>query len=181
MKKSELRLLIKAERQALSPNEAEKKSLAICKNVLSSELYKNAESVALYMPIKNEVAVGTIAKKAFDDGKKVCVPITDGDTIYLSEIFADDKFIPGKFGIREPQEKRKIKSVDVIFVPGLAFSESGERLGWGGGYYDRLLATLDSVKIGIGYDFQIRADIEVLEHDRKMDYVVSESGLIACE
>ena len=180
MKKSELRICMKEKRQSLSESEALEKSRRICECAETLQFYKKAESIAVYMPIKNEVSLDLIAKKAFEDGKRVCVPVTEGDTIYLSEIFKDDKFIKGKFGIKEPETKRKTDRVDLIFVPGLAFSKKGERLGWGGGYYDRLLDELSSFKAGVAYGFQLRDDIEAFEHDKKMDCVITESRLIVC-
>lgn len=181
MKKSELRPIMKMKRQEMSAETAAEKSRLICGIVSDSEIYKSAEFIAVYMALKNEVSVKYIADKAFADGKRVCVPVTCGEDIYLSEIYVGDEFVTGNFGIKEPKIKRKTNEADLIFVPGLAFSEKGERLGWGGGYYDRLTASATAVNVGICYEMQIRNDIETESHDRKMDYIVTESGLIVCE
>lgn len=181
MKKDELRNLIKQKRQNMTEKEVKDKSRMLCDAIYKSDIYKKSDFIAIYMPLGNEADIGLIGKKAFSDGKRVCVPVTEKKDIYFSEILPNDEFILGRFGIKEPKTKRCTNAADTVLVPGLAFSAGGTRLGWGGGWYDRLLAKSNAVKVGIGYDFQISDESKAESHDIKMDFIFTESGLIVCE
>lgn len=152
---------------------------------INSSIYKNAKVIAAYHRIKNEVDLVKVINCAHQDKKEVLVPVTDNKTneIYLAKIYQDDVFVTGDFGITVPKTKRKVseEEVDVFLVPGLAFDKKGNRAGWGKGYYDRLLALSKGIKIGVGYGFQIYNEIESNPHDVKMDYILTEGGLMRCE
>lgn len=165
----------------LNMTDAAEKSRILCEKLSESDIYRNARFIAVYMPIKNEADISLISDKAFSDGKRVCIPVTEENEIYFSEIFRGEVFVSGKFGIKEPAVKRRTNGADTVFVPGLAFSEKGERIGWGGGWYDRLLANSCAKKVGVCYDFQISDGICLEAHDVKTDYLFTESGLIVCE
>lgn len=93
-------------------------------------------------------------------------------------------FVSGAFGIQEPSElssQVSLRDVRGLLVPGLAFNRNGNRLGKGKGYYDKALATYPGVKVGVGFDFQIRSEaLPVESHDLQMDYLLTESGLFDC-
>lgn len=184
MNKQELREKMKIKRSALSKEFADEKSKTICKRFSETDVYKKSHFIAAYMSIKNEVDLKSLIDRAFADGKRVCIPVTDTKTnnMFLSEIFKDDDFESGAFGIKEPKIKRRTdaKSVDLMLVPGLAFDFSGGRIGWGKGYYDRLIPQVSSVLVGIGYEFQLCGAVETQEHDCKMDYILTESEMVVC-
>ncbi len=185
MNKQLLREKIKKERSVLKKEWVEKTSFDICKIFLESDIYKNAKVIGVYMSFKNEVCLDKIIKSAFADKKRLCTPITDleNDIIYFAEIFKDDVFSKGAFGIKEPEVKKKIdiKDVDAALVPGLLFDFCGARIGFGKGFYDKLLEKSDAVLVGVGYSFQLFDFIPSFEHDKKMNYIITEEGLIACE
>lgn len=183
MKKAELRNELKLMRGNMPKDEAEKKSDIICQNFINSDLYKNARVIALYISIKNEVNLKKLIKRAFKDGKRVLVPITDKakKEIYLSEIYINSDFENGDFNIPEPVDKSSCQACDVMLVPGIAFTRMGERIGWGGGFYDRLIEKTDTVTVGVCYDFQIVEKIKKEPHDFSMDYILSESEMVLCE
>jgi 5-formyltetrahydrofolate cyclo-ligase len=81
---------------------------------------------------------------------------------------------PGKFGIREPDPIRTVERLDAIVLPGLAFTETGIRIGQGAGFYDRFLeiARADTIKIGVCFDFQVVKAIPREEHDVNVDLLV---------
>jgi 5-formyltetrahydrofolate cyclo-ligase len=81
---------------------------------------------------------------------------------------------PGKFGIREPDPIRIVERLDAIVLPGLAFTETGIRIGQGAGFYDRFLemACAEMVKIGVCFDFQVIKEIPREEHDVNVDLLV---------
>jgi 5-formyltetrahydrofolate cyclo-ligase len=81
---------------------------------------------------------------------------------------------PGKFGIREPAAGESPKTLDLIVVPGLAFTSDGHRLGRGTGFYDRFLSTVpgNTVKVGVCFAFQLLPEIPHIDHDVKVDALV---------
>jgi 5-formyltetrahydrofolate cyclo-ligase len=101
----------------------------------------------------------------------------------LHEVDSDVELIPGPLGIRQPAEtapRVAHEAIDAVIVPGVAYDESGRRLGYGGGYFDRLLPQLrhECVRIGVAFDEQLLADIPSLEHDAVVDIVVTPSRMI---
>ena len=101
----------------------------------------------------------------------------------LHEVASEVELIPGPLGIRQPSRdtpRVAHESVDAVIVPGVAYDESGLRLGYGGGYFDRLLPLLrpDCVRIGVAFDEQLVASIPAEEHDAQVDIVVTPSRTI---
>ena len=88
----------------------------------------------------------------------------------------------GAFGISEPVNKTQYSKydIDLFIIPGLAFGMQGERVGFGKGYYDKLLKNTDAIKTGFLYDFQLTDEIEPEKHDIYMDYLITESKVIDC-
>ncbi|WDE98168.1 5-formyltetrahydrofolate cyclo-ligase [Lentisphaera profundi] len=88
----------------------------------------------------------------------------------------------GPFGILEPRKLEELDVIDFCFIPGIAFDRVGNRLGRGGGFYDRLLAKYAiGTKVGVCHDFQLLGKIPKEEHDYVMDFLLSPSGLIKCD
>lgn len=183
MNKKELRAEMKEKRKRLSAESAKEMSRRICENFWESDFYKNANSIALYMAIGNEVDLSELIKRAFKDKKRVFVPVTDKENkdIDLFEISEDTVWVKGDFGILEPEKRIPCNGVDVMLVPGIAFSFHGARVGWGGGFYDRLIPKMNAVTVGICYDFQITGTIETEPHDLFMNYILTESELVICD
>jgi small GTP-binding protein len=117
-----------------------------------------------------------------EQDKKIIVPITDieSGTLSLSYINSMDDMKKGAYGILEPKTVRKAdeNNIDVILVPGLAFDRNGGRMGFGKGYYDRLLESSKAVKIGLCYDFQILEKIPTEIHDVPMNFVITEKEIL---
>ena len=110
-------------------------------------------------------------------------PRVEGDSIILHQVAAPDQLAPGRFGIREPAADAPVvppQDVGVFLCPGVAFSSSGTRLGRGGGYYDRLLASRskDSLAIGVCCESQIFEALSADPHDVHMDVIVTEKRLL---
>lgn len=183
--KKEIRKTIKEKRSAMDKAEVAQKSAAAAQMFLLSEFYKSARQFMLYMPLGNETDTSEIMKAAFQDGKSVVLPVTDekSDRITPCLITEETEFIAGAFSVREPAEWKEadMSKTDVIIVPGIAFDRSGARVGFGKGCYDMLLKSSPSVKVGFCYGFQICDEIPFEEHDIKMDYLVTEKGIVKCE
>ncbi len=180
--KNEIRNQNKIKRLEMTTQEVHKKSRAAAKEFLQSTIYKNALTIMLYMPIQNETDTEKIIKTALKDGKKIVFPVTKKEIIpYYASI--DTEFKKGKFGVNEPNCTlvASPSEIDVIIVPGIAFDKTGARVGFGKGYYDMFLPKTNAVKVGLCYEFQLYDKIQTAEHDVKMNFIVTENGLIKCK
>lgn len=182
--KNKIRKQNKLKRAQMEDAEVKEKSALAAGNFLGSDIYKSCTSLMLYMPLKNETDTAEIINAAFADGKRAIFPVTNSETGVITPYYAkaDTEFCVGAFGVREPNTKEAAATcdIDVILVPGIAFSRKGVRVGFGKGCYDRLLKDTNVVKVGFCYDFQLCDEISADSHDVNMDYIVSESGIIKC-
>lgn len=100
------------------------------------------------------------------------------------EFYLGQDFTPGFYGVMEPSAqspKIAVSDLQGLLVPGLVFNKNGNRLGKGKGFYDKTLETYQGIKVGICFDFQISPDTLPTEaHDVKVDYLITESGVVAC-
>jgi len=103
--------------------------------------------------------------------------------LQVVQLTDDSDMQTGAFGISEPKAQIPVpeEEIDVILVPGIAFDKKGGRIGFGKGYYDRLLSRTKAVKIGLCHAVQLVEDTFCEPHDVRMDYVITESELIVCE
>ena len=178
--KNSLRAEMKARRRSLGKEEAESKSRTVCAAFAALDAFRKAEVVCVYMDAFNEVQTKYIIEECKKQSKKTVVPVVDGDDIYLSPL--TDTLRAGAFGIREPENGVRFpaEDVDIFAVPALAFDRRGGRVGFGKGYYDKLLKNAPGVKVGLCYGFQIADCIKCENHDILMDYVVTEGQVICC-
>ncbi len=183
MNKEELRNKYKNLRKGIIDLKKEYDAL-IMNKLLLSEYYEKAQTIAVYVSINEEVDTKEFIKKALNDGKTVCVPrIINGKTMsfYSIKSLEEVKDV-GNFGILEPKidgDKLILPySIDLFIVPVLAFDKDRNRIGYGGGYYDRYFEGIKAPKIGIAYDIQMVNSIEVCETDIKMDEIITERRLI---
>lgn len=184
MKKEDLRKLGKIKRREMSEKEVLGKSKKAAEFFLNSEIYKKAKVIMLYYPLGNETDTSAVLESALIEGKTVIYPITDINTNEITPIIinSETQFKKGAYSVFEPVEKIVYNGkIDVILVPGIAFDKSGFRVGFGKGCYDRFLENSAALKVGFCYDFQIADKIDYDEYDIKMNYLVSESGMIICE
>ncbi len=179
--KNSIRERIKALRKNQPQNERRQKSEEICRRFVRMPEFKNAKVVSLYMSAFGEVDTSFIIKTALNLNKTVAVPVIDKDDINLS--LYTEELTAGAYGISEPARRIYVNpnDVDLFLVPGIAFDKSGNRIGFGKGYYDRLLEGAKGVKVGCMYDFQLVDIIPAEKTDIKMDYLVCESQVHRCE
>ena len=183
-KKTKIRKENKILRSKLTKDEVREKSERASKIFLQSDIYKKSRELMLYMPLGNESDTKAIIEKAFFDGKKVIFPVTDEKSGIITPYYSkeDTEFSKGGFSVFEPLgcEIANEKNIDVIIVPGIAFSKNGARIGFGKGCYDKLLKNTDAIKIGYCYSFQLYEEIPTDTYDIPMDYIISEDGMIKC-
>ena len=188
--KQGIREAIRKKRDTMTNEEIERKSFEIAKNLAATAEYQKANAVLFYAAKGNEVQTRKLIEDALKTGKRVFLPISDVERkeLEVSEIKDYDSDLKnGAFGIMEPKRKVAVdeKVIGAVIVPGVAFDREGHRLGYGHGYYDKLLHRLsrkntDIRKIGLAYDFQVAARLPKEEHDQKMNMIVTESGVTKC-
>ena len=160
--------------KALSDSEKADKSALILSNVAQLEVVERAEVVALYASLPDEVQSFALIEQ-LSKTKRVVLPRVAGDEM---DFYAYDpqSLKVGAFGIEEPQGAEVVapEQIDVIIVPGVAFTEGGKRCGRGKGYYDKYLSRegFRAVKVGVCYKEQLVEDIPNEPHDIVMDYMI---------
>lgn len=151
--------------------------------------YKRAKRVAVYVSWNSEVNTHPLIEQALNDGKRVavpyCVPKTRDMKMLEITRFPDD-LKPGTMGILEPDPavcpEMAPEAIDLIIVPGVGFTERGERLGYGGGFYDRYLPKLKATaaQIALAPEFQILDTLPVEAHDQRVPTIITERRIIDC-
>lgn len=185
MNKENLRKQILSVRAQLTEKERSEKSARITRQILALSEYCKSENIMLYLNFRDEVETTELARITLEYGKKLIVPYCPGKNIIPCLIDSVDNDVePGRMGIREPRKDkiRKVapREIDLVLVPGVAFDFSGNRLGYGKGYYDRFLPLLreDALVIGLAFACQLVEKIAVEEHDYKMSLLITENGVI---
>ena len=174
-KKESLRNIIKQQRDKLSKELVKKDSKLICDKLLELKKY---DSFLVYSAINNEVDLVYFANEAVLAGKKIAYPRVNGSQMdfYLINSLAD--LSEGYFHIKEPTESCPVFYPDsntLCIVPGLVFSEQGDRIGYGKGFYDKYFNRYsDIAKIGVAFDFQICPKWEPCSFDVSMDALITE-------
>lgn len=158
-------------------------SARACENAASLPAFKRAGILLAYKPIRGECSPDALVDRARRSGKRVAFPLCledHGLALYIAE--SEEDFTSGAYGISEPDPKRcrsiSAAEIDFAVIPGIAFDTECNRLGRGAGYYDRLLNGFCGVKAGFAYQCQIFPSVPVQEHDIKMDFVVTNNGII---
>ncbi len=180
-----LRRCLLRRRKSLSPLFVQKKSKVIVNHLLENPITFFARRVAFYYPIDNEVNLLDLARIFLEKGKVVLFPRSKEDTLEFFEVRSLSDMRSGRFGIPEPIPQSlpvSLKEIDLFFVPGVAFGIEGSRIGYGKGFYDRVLCRVERMKrVGVCYDFQLLSVIPYEDHDMKMGSIVTESGIINCK
>ncbi|HEV3113042.1 MAG TPA: 5-formyltetrahydrofolate cyclo-ligase [Candidatus Binataceae bacterium] len=183
--KHRLRKVIRECREALSREQAWALSRYVQTTALELECYRCAAAVLLYAAVGNEVATNLIFDDARSAGRPVYFPVADpaAHSLDFRAVRSSDDLRSGHFGIPEPSDGERFEpqrgDAAVVFVPGLAFSSSGERLGGGGGFYDRFLALTGPgvTAVGLAYSFQVLERLPQEPWDRRLHYVVTERAV----
>ena len=176
--KTEIRREIAGRRKALTEAFKETSSAAIINRLAESRWFAASSTIALYMYFGGEVRLDALFPICWEQARRTCIPVYNATRkLYeMAEITPDTTFIEGHYGIREPRSYRLIpmSDIDLIAVPGVAFDQSGNRLGRGGGFYDRMLSGCPGYKIAVAFDFQIYPEIPTEPHDLPVDAILSE-------
>lgn len=187
VEKQNLRRYILRLRDRQSISEVEQKSADIVEQVLLLHEYVRARGIACYVSKDSEVNTRRLIRNALDRDKRVLVPVVKAGDIdlFFSEVKDLGKELaPGTFGILEPKQEFvrpvDLDAVDLIFVPGIVWDRDGYRLGWGRGYFDRVLTKLpEHVRsAGLAFNMQLINRVPRDQFDVPVDMVVTESRVI---
>ena len=173
-----LRQLFKKERSLLSPNQVKTSSKLIFKNLMTLNIWeKNFYHSYLSNVLNNEVETNEIINLLFKKNKRVFVPKILGTNLIHIEINKNTSYSKNQLGIREPVNSSKSNPdlLEVIFVPLLAFDKQGDRVGYGGGYYDKFLGDIknNALKIGLSLFEPIDKILDIEDYDISLDYIIT--------
>lgn len=179
MQKEELRRLYIKRREELSPEQRQRLSLSIVERIRELPAFKDAKKVLLFCPHRGEPDITPLFDVVIKEGKELILPKVNGNNLKLIRVRDKGDIKPGAFCILEPQGDEEVspEEVDLSLVPGVAFDKEGYRLGFGKGYYDRLLGSLAGLKVGVAYDFQVVERLPRDSWDRPVDLVLTEKNL----
>jgi 5-formyltetrahydrofolate cyclo-ligase len=187
-RKRTLRDAMMAARDAIAPALRAERSRAIAARIADLDGYRRARVVLLTLPFRSEWDATLVARHALADGKTVAVPRVDPRTRMLEPLrirSLDADVAPGYRGILEPRDHCgpiAAAAIEWVLVPGVAFDASGGRLGYGGGYYDRLLPLLlaSAPRIAGAFESQIVDEVPAAPHDVRVDCIVTELRMLDC-
>lgn len=171
--KADIRSEVRGALKELGAAQRQEAAAGIIAQLLAHPAVRSAGTVMLFSPLPSEPDISPLLNLLKD--KTLLLPAVDGDDM-LAKV-ASGEFRTGEFGITEPDTDSiftDLDAIDVILVPGVAFTADGMRLGRGKGYYDRFLKKLSprTLKIGIGYSLQLRASLPTDIWDMPLDLVV---------
>ncbi len=153
-------------------------------DIIISEIKSKSKisSIGIYYPIKSEISPLKLVEICKNLSIEICLPIICKNTneLVFSKFLSKKHLIKNKYGIFEPVKLKYIKP-DIIFVPMVGFDKNLNRLGYGKGYYDRVISKLRKLKkifvIGVAYDNQMLRSIPVENHDEKMDIILTDKNI----
>ncbi len=176
MNKQQIRQYIRHYGQSITEIERREAAKKILASIEMTEQFTDAQSIALYVNLPDEVATRDWIERWLKMGRRVLLPRISGDDIAFYDFNSDGLQI-GSFGILEPigVTPAEPSEIDLMILPGVAFCRDGRRLGRGKGFYDRYLAhdSFRAFTIGVGFAHQLTYDIPCEPHDRVLDMIIT--------
>ncbi|MFA5014940.1 MAG: 5-formyltetrahydrofolate cyclo-ligase [Actinomycetota bacterium] len=156
----------------------------IAEKFFDTDYYIDSNNILIYYPFRSEVDTTIVIKKALKDDKNIILPRVSGQRLELFYVNDPEKQLKKvAYGIMEPDtalcRKAKISSIDLAVVPGIGFDKNLNRLGYGGGFYDKLLPHIPKgvKKIALCFDIQVIDIIPVSKNDVKVDLLITDTGI----
>lgn len=176
--KSKLRKQVLQEMKALSQEKKQAMDLALTERFLHHPFYHEAKTIATYLSFPHEFQTQELIEQALKDDKKVLIPKTYPKGRMDFVLYDPQQLVKTSFGLLEPQgdlEVMDASRIDLIHVPGLAFTTEGYRIGYGGGYYDRYLENFAGQSLSTIYPCQIQ-NFNLEDHDIPVQEVLIYEG-----
>ncbi len=160
-------------------------SQKICQTIASLPVYQDASSILFFMPFGDEVDISPLLRVALGKGVLCALPrCYNAKELKLFQVSnLETDLEPGRWGIREPKDclnERTVHDFSVIIVPGVAFDRSGHRLGYGAGYYDRILAKARALTIAPAFSVQVLQDLPYGSYDVPVQIIVTQDEIVDC-
>ncbi len=192
--RTELRRQMRHQRRSLSTQQCHQAALAVERNLATQALFQSSRHIAFYLPNDGEIDLTPLIRRAWQMGKQCYLPALSPrhhNRLWFAPFNHDSTLLLNRFGIPEPdcnwRQMRKVRSLDLIIVPLVAFDDRGNRLGMGGGFYDRTLAYLTHRTtwrkprlLGAAYSFQQVAALPHQPWDIPLEGIASEKEMIWC-
>ena len=184
-----IRKTIIQKREALGDLEKDEKNLAIAQRLFCMDEFKKSKTVFCFLSTSFEVQTERIIRESLRLGKQVLVPLLDpgGENLQASRIPSMDiDFVIGEYGVRQPAPKFRdivpFSNIDFVVVPGLAFDNFGNRIGYGGGFYDKFFKkiTRDVSRVAVSYDFQLFNVVPHSDLDEPVHFLITETKALRC-
>lgn len=181
--KQNLRKTMRQKRSALEKTQAEAMNQIIYERVFQHESLSGADHILAYLSFRSEIDTRPLIDRWLKEKRRVYVPVMQPETrtILPVRIFEGYRMLPvNDYGIQEPDlvgaEILDVEALDLVIVPGLAFDSRGYRLGYGGGYYDRMLPELrkGARTLALCYDFQIVESVPIGPYDQSVQTILTE-------
>ena len=175
MDKAALRRQIREQKRAMTEEQINAASARLGELFVATEQYRNAKTIYGYLPYNQEVRTVPMLEQALKDGKRVAVPKVYGEEmkfIYMTDLSRIEK---GYAGIPEPIADEPVADdpTALVLMPGLAFTKNGDRMGYGGGFYDKFLAAEQShPTVALCYAFQMVEQLPTEQYDIPVDLVL---------
>jgi 5-formyltetrahydrofolate cyclo-ligase len=175
--KAVLRSEMRTRLEKISPAVRAVESIELCERLKTQ--MPSAHTILFFAPLPDELDGWPILELSLALGVTCALPFFDAEkkTYGARELkILKTDLVTGKFGVREPANscaEIPLNKFDLALVPGMAFDLSGNRLGRGKGFYDRILAQASGIKCGVGYDFQLLEKIPAEAHDARMDFILT--------
>ena len=183
-KKSIIRKKQKIIRDKIFNNNPSHFALSLFNKLFEKINFQEINIVSSFISINSEINTRELNNLIFIKNKTLCLPVIEKKNSHLifKQFKSEENFVKGHMNISEPQNKNKILNPELIFVPCLAFDKKGNRLGYGGGYYDRTFAYLNKINhrfisVAYAYEEQKLDYIPIDKFDFKVDYVITEKNL----
>ncbi len=180
IEKKAIRTNVLNARDAMPPDQRARESMKMCEAIITSTPYLRAKSVLAYASFGSEFDTSFLLGHALTDKKILIMPRVDKEMqqLQLHRVHHMDELVAGQWGIREPQIDAEIvmpNMIDFILVPGVAFDRAGFRIGYGKGFYDKLLLAVNpaSTRLSAAFDGQIIDAVPNEVHDQRVDIIIT--------
>lgn len=180
--KGELRDRMRRLRRAMGDEPRAERSRKIWERVWTRTEWRGARTVMLFVPMRTEVDATIGAEAAWRDGKVVAAPRMVGDQLEIRMWEQGAALVESGRMVREPPESAPLlagEAIDLVIIPALALDERGARVGYGAGFYDRLLPKLRrAIRLAVAFDFQLVAEVPETEGDERAQLVITDARTI---
>ena len=184
--KAQLRHTLRTQRRALTASQQQHAAQAAAQNLCTLPHWQDARRIALYLAADGEVDTAPFAKTCREHGKQLFLPVIMTDLSLTFKAWGSQaRLQPNRYGIPEPPadaQKLAAEKLDIIVLPLVGWDESGNRLGMGGGFYDKTLAGVSGpLRVGLAHELQRVAQLPLEQWDIAMSFVATEAALYQCQ